>query len=276
VSPFTLSGFIDEIAPDLQTQLDAVQRFGLQAVDIRSLGGTNVLDLTPAQTQEIREACQDRGLAIYSVGSPVNKVPLGEASRSSEMAKFKVAVDRAHELGTPRIRIFTPEAPEAQHDEAWPAIRDALDEMLAYAAEHGIVVMHENDWKYWGAYPANAKRMFEELAPRGLRLVFDFGNTVLLGYRPMDDWFPWALPYLESCHIKDVVAATGQIVESGAGDGQFVETFRYLVGQGWGGTLSLEPHLRDAGRFGGFSGAERFGLAVEALRNVLQEAMTAS
>jgi UDP-N-acetyl-2-amino-2-deoxyglucuronate dehydrogenase len=52
-------------------------------------------------------------------------------------------------------------------------------------------------------------------------------------------------------------------------DGQI--TRRALAAEGPEGYLSLEPHLAEAGRFGGFSGPAGFGWAAQALRALLAE-----
>lgn len=44
-STLLLSGFADEIADDLETQLDALEELNLRYVDLRSVGGISVLDL---------------------------------------------------------------------------------------------------------------------------------------------------------------------------------------------------------------------------------------
>jgi len=55
-------------------------------------------------------------------------------------------------------------------------------------------------------------------------------------------------------------------VPAGRGDGQLAQTMRFLAERGWSGPLTLEPHLKAAGPFGGFSGPELFGAAAMALR----------
>jgi sugar phosphate isomerase/epimerase len=127
----------------------------------------------------------------------------------------------------------------------------------------------ENDDRYWNAFPETAKKMFDTLGGPSFRAAFDFANTVLIGYRPMKDWFPWLLPHLDTLHIKDAIQSERRVVPAGQGDAQIEETLRWLVEQGWSGPLTLEPHLSAAGPFGGFSGPQLFEEATNALRQVL-------
>jgi sugar phosphate isomerase/epimerase len=71
-------------------------------------------------------------------------------------------------------------------------------------------------------------------------------------------------PYLVYLQVKDALAATGQVVPAGEGDGQMRETLEALRGSHFEGYVSLEPHLAEAGRFGGFSGPEGFRRAARA------------
>ena len=58
---------------------------------------------------------------------------------------------------------------------------------------------------------------------------------------------------------------------AGAGDGQFPETLDALAASGWQGFCSFEPHLAEAGPFGGFSGPDGFRSAVRAFTKLLDE-----
>jgi hypothetical protein len=64
--------------------------------------------------------------------------------------------------------------------------------------------------------------------------------------------------YLVHVQVRDAVTARGQVVLAGLGDGQVRETLTGLRDSGFEGYLSLQPQLAVAGRFGGFSGADRF------------------
>jgi hypothetical protein len=50
------------------------------------------------------------------------------------------------------------------------------------------------------------------------------------------------------------------------------ETLEFLIEQGWKGTLTVEPHLKAGGPYGGTSGPELFEVAVNSLRKVVRDA----
>jgi sugar phosphate isomerase/epimerase len=269
---FTITGFADEVSPELQVQVDTLSRLNIVGVDLRSVYGTNVLDLSADQLHEIHDAFASKGIFIQSIGSPVNKIPYDVMKQGGEFDKLKKAIKAAEHVNVKRIRVFTPEAPQDQHDALASKIISWMSEQRVLAEDHGMLLIHENDAKYWGAYPTNAKRLFENLGSNNFKAVFDFANTVLLGFDPLDDWFPWVLPYLDTLHIKDASRSEQKVVPAGEGDGRIVETLKYLIGQNWTGPLTLEPHLQSAGQYGGYSGDRLFEVATNALRSVIGQA----
>jgi sugar phosphate isomerase/epimerase len=268
--PFPLSAFGDEAGASIHDQVRALVKAGVQGLDVRSVD--NVLAMTESALKSTHDTCEANGCHIQSVGSPINKVEFSHSTLSEETEKLKRAIGAAGLLGTRRIRIFTPETPPHQGPAAWAELKPVMDEMVRIATDADVVLIHENDGHYYGAFPAHAKRLFEEIGGPHFKAAFDFANTVLIGFRPMRDWFPWLLPHLDTLHIKDAIEADHQVVAAGEGDGQVVETLRFLISQDWHGPLTLEPHLKAAGPLGGYSGPELFAFAAEKMKAVVVEA----
>jgi sugar phosphate isomerase/epimerase len=258
-----LSAFADEISPDLEIQVATLKRLDVPGLDLRGVGGVNVLQLSSAVLDKVRTTCAAHGLHVQAIGSPVNKVRFSATARVEEREKLKIAIGAAHATDCRRIRLFTPEGDDAE------GILDWMAEQIELATAEDVVLLHENDARYWGAFPENAKKLFGTFDTPHFRLAFDFANTVLLGYSPVDDWLPWMVPYLDTLHIKDAIASEHRVVPAGEGDGRLADVLAALKSQGWDGPLTLEPHLQAAGAFGGFSGPELFEVAVNALRRIL-------
>jgi 3-dehydroshikimate dehydratase len=266
----TLSGFADEISDNLTEQVAVLKQLDVRGLDLRSVGGVNVLQLSDDDLVDVRRQCEANGLVVQAIGSPVNKVSYSSNRADEELEKLRRAIHAAKLTGTDRIRIFSPQVPQGQDEAMWPAVRDWFAPQVALAQESNVVLLHENDGSFYGAYPANARRLLEEFHGPHFRAIYDFANSVLLGPRTMRDWFPWIVPYLHTLHIKDAVQATRQIVPSGQGDGEMREAFELLMEAGWSGTLTLEPHLKSGGPYGGTSGPELFEVAVKAIREVVR------
>lgn len=255
-----ITAFADEIAPDLETQLRVLKENHVAGLDLRSVEGKNVLTLSDAEVDEVGVRVKEAGLFVQCVGSPVNKVQLSPQSELEERKKLERAIEVAHRLGIRRIRIFTPECDNGDLVMMW------MEAQLAMAEKADVLLLVENDAKFWSAYPQHAKRLFRELAGSHLMAAFDFANAHLLG-TSIEDWFPWIVPYLDTLHIKD--AKDGKVVPAGEGDAGILITLRSLWKDNWSGPLTLEPHLAAAGAFGGFSGEQLFVEAANALKSVL-------
>ena len=86
--------------------------------------------------------------------------------------------------------------------------------------------------------------------------------------RPFTDGYAMLRPHLEYLQVKDAIAATGEVVAAGLGDGELLETITALRDDGYSGFASLEPHLGSTNAFGAFSGAVSFGEAARAFRDL--------
>ena len=270
--PFPLSAFGDEAGASAAEQVEALVKSGLQGLDVRSVDGVNVLAMTETALHATREACESSGRHVQAVGSPINKVVFSHTTMADEAEKLSRAIRAAKILGTRRIRIFTPETPPDQGPAAWAELKPVMDAMVSMATDADVVLIHENDGHYYGAFPKHAKHLFEEIGGPHFKAAFDFANAVLIGFQPMRDWFPWLLPHLDTLHIKDAIEAKHQVVAAGEGEGQLVETLTFLISQNWHGPLTLEPHLKAAGPLGGYSGPELFAYAAERMKAVVVQA----
>ena len=70
---WTLSGFADEISPDLDEQLAVVTDLGLKYIEFRSAWDVNVLDLGEEQLRRAKGALTASGVRVSSVGSPIGR-----------------------------------------------------------------------------------------------------------------------------------------------------------------------------------------------------------
>ncbi len=260
----TLSAFADEISPDLKIQLSECARHGLDAIELRGVFGKNVMELSDHEVGEVAVACRNEGLRVQGIGSPIGKVRAEESSPEAEDTKLARAIEIAHGVAAERIRIFLPLFPEGTDLDA---VAPWVEPLVRRAEEANVILLHENDARYWGAFPANAQALFAAYGGPNFKAAFDFANTVLIGYRPVEDWLGWIVPHLDTLHIKD--AKDGNVVPAGRGDGQMREAFALL--ESWEGHLAIEPHLSHAGEREGFTGIELFAKAVHALRELQEE-----
>jgi 3-dehydroshikimate dehydratase len=268
---FTLSAFGDEIAADLAEQLDVMQKEGIPALEFRAAWGTNILDLSDEQVRQAKGLLDERGMQVSAIGSPIGKVKITD-DFGAHLQRFRRALAVAAMLDAPRIRIFSFFIPPGEDAARYrTAVMDRLLMLTQLAEEAGVTLWHENEKEIYGDIATRCADIHTTIRSPHLRAAFDPANFIQCGVRPMDEAWPLLADVSTHIHIKDAMLSDGHVVPAGDGDGQVKELLRALVARNYRGYLTLEPHLKAAGPFGGYSGPDLFHTAVEALRGLLKD-----
>jgi sugar phosphate isomerase/epimerase len=266
---WTLSGFGDEIDPDPAVQVAVLKALGASFIEVRSAWGVNVVDLDDDQLEKLGSYLKSQHMGVSAVASPIGKVDVA-LDPELEVERLRRIVRVAHTLETPDIRVFSFFRAEGVTVES---IRDDVMKrmrLLADLAEkEGVVLLHENEKDIYGDTPERVLDLVETVGSPALRLAWDNANFVQVGARPFSDGYAKLRPYLDYLQVKDAVAATGEVVPAGQGDGELPETLTALRDDGYTGFASLEPHLADQHALGGFSGPTAFGEAARAFSRLL-------
>ncbi len=267
----TLSGFADEISPDPAEQIAVLAAEQISHLELRGAWSTNVADLGDADLARLGEALGGAGVRVSAIGSPVGKIPVSAPLRP-ELDRMRRIADVAAAFGTTVVRVFSFFIPEGERPEQHrQQVIGRMRALADIAEDRGIVLAHENEKGIYGDRPERCAGLIEAVGSPALRATFDAANFVQCGVRPHDEAYGLLRPYLVYVQVKDALAATGEVVPAGQGDGQVRETLAALRDSGFEGFLSLEPHLAAAGRFGGFSGPDGFRRAARALKTLLAD-----
>jgi sugar phosphate isomerase/epimerase len=79
-------------------------------------------------------------------------------------------------------------------------------------------------------------------------------------------------PHVAHIHIKDWKLGSEKFGSiPGEGDGQIKELFADLAQSEYNGFLTMEPHLKAGGQFGGETGPELFAQAISATKSLCEE-----
>lgn len=275
-----ITGFADEIHPSLDLQIQALQEFGVKALELRAADGVNVSDFTPQKVREVKEKLNAAGIAVSAIGSPIGKISI-EDDFAPHMEKLKRTLEIQKELDAPYLRMFSFYIPQGQDPGSFAgAVLDRLGAMAEEGKRWDAVLLHENEKGIFGDTAPRCLELMRALAGEHFQAVFDFANFVEVG-QPTPEAFALLRPYIRYVHVKDCTAGK-KIVPAGQGEGHIREILAQLIDSGWRGWLSLEPHLVDfAGlaalekdpvkRGGNMDGKTAWGLALEALRKLLGE-----
>jgi sugar phosphate isomerase/epimerase len=266
-----LTGFADEISPELEEQLETLAQESMGYMELRSLWNTNVLDLTDEELGRVKSATAQRGIRISSIGSPIGKVPVTEPF-GPHLERFRRALYAADVMEAPYIRVFSFFVPEGQEPGHYrDEVIDRMGIMASQAENSGITLLHENEKDIYGDVPSRCLDLLASVGSPALRAAWDAANFVQCGVRPYREGYVSLRPYVEYVHVKDALSGSDEVVPAGEGDGQLPETLSALRASGFDGFFSLEPHLASAGTFSGFSGPELFRKAAGAFKELLRK-----
>jgi sugar phosphate isomerase/epimerase len=267
---FTLSAFADEISPDPQEQVDVLRRCDVTHVELRSVGGVNVLDLTDLQVGEFKALLDRHGMGLSAIGSPVGKVRIDEPFEP-HLRRFERALELCRVFGTPNVRIFSYYKPEWTDWPRWrQEVMDRMAQKVRLAERSGLRLLHENEHAIYGDHPDRVVDLLTTINSPSLRAVYDAANYVFCGYDPAEGWRKTkaATAHL---HVKDWVAGEKHGCLAGQGQGRWPEVIADAAAW-YDGFATLEPHLLGGGPTGGVTGVELFPKAVEAFRAILDRA----
>lgn len=274
-----ISGFADEIAEDLETQISVVKKLGISYIEMRGVNGKPLVEHSLEEVKEIKKQLDKHGLKLSSVGSPIGKIQITE-DFEEHFELYKKTVEIAKIMETPYIRMFsffipTGETPEIYKEQVF----ERLQRMADYAEKQNVVLLHENEKEIYGDNALRCLEIMQQFYGEHFKAVFDFANFVQCR-QDTKEAYELLKPYIAYIHIKDAKADSGMVVPAGYGDGHVKEILKTLLGSGYEGFLSLEPHLTEFTGFGSLeqngelenrkmSGEEAYTMAYTALKDIL-------
>jgi len=267
-----LSGFADEISPDLGKALDTMASLGLRLMELRSIDKVNVLSLTEEHVSRARSVLASKGLSVASIASPIGKIKITDPFEP-QVESLKRAVELADAFGTRCIRVFSYYLPKGDDPARWrEPVMERMRTLADVAGASGKVLMLENEGELYGDTVERCADIIGTLGVPHVRLVYDPGNLIIVGPRPFTDSFGLAKPFLGYFHVKDYSKAEERMVPAGEGDAEWEKVIAGIKEMGFDGVVALEPHLSSAGKMSGFSGPELFVAAHKALVSLLKKA----
>jgi sugar phosphate isomerase/epimerase len=266
--PFKVAVINDEISPDFDHACHvAAEEFGLHWIELRSMWGKNVMDLSGDQIDQALNILAKYNLQVTDIASPLFKTdwpgaphsPYGskgdlhgaaEATFKQQDEILEKAIALARQFKTNKLRCFD----FWRLDDVAP-YRSAIDDKLRGAAEvagkQGILLVLENEFECNTATGRESVRTLNAVKTPHLALNWDPANAVMRGEL---DAFPAAWDMLPKdrihhCHVKNAVKNdVGKIEWSPVGTGiiDWTGQFRALKAGGFRDAVSLETHWHGA------------------------------
>ncbi|WP_027204442.1 sugar phosphate isomerase/epimerase family protein [Butyrivibrio fibrisolvens] len=279
-----ITGFADEIAQELEIQIESVKKLGIKYIEMRGVDGDNLIFHSNDKVKEIKEKLDAAGIKLSALGSPLGKIGI-EDPFEPHFEQFKRTCEIAHMMDTGFIRMFSFYVDDDKRQDFKGEVFERIGRFVDYAKHNDIVLLHENEKGIYGEKAPQCRELMDEFAGDNFKAIFDFANFVQADQDTLEA-YDLLKEYIVYMHIKDARRQNGVVVPAGFGDGNVKEILGNLFENGFDGFLSLEPHLFD---FKGFDGLERgsktpiatsgevlsgydgFKLAHESLKKILSE-----
>lgn len=259
---FVLSAFADEADVSLTGQIQALQRNGIDHVEMRGVNGRPFVEHTVDEAKEVQKQLDDHGLSLSAVGSPFGKIGIRDAF-APHLDGFKHALELCHVMHCDKMRVFSFYMPKEEDPAQFRGeVIDRLHAMLEAAQDAGVHLAHENEK---GIYGDVTERCLDLMGVFKGKLggIFDPANFLQCGVQPVEA-MACLKEHVSWMHIKDV-RSDGVITPAGQGNahmGQLISTLDACYDQTL--VLSVEPHLA---LFKGLASLERDALPAFQYKN---------
>ena len=240
-----ISGFADEIDPQLDVQLKVVKELGMEYICFRAADGKGVAEYTLEEVAEVIKPRLDAaGVKVSSLGSPIGKINIDdEEAYAKQLQQLDTLCRICNLLDCKYIRMFSFWMVGKNPDEWKEEVLKKLRGFAEIAAKYGVILIHENEKDIYGDTGARCKIILDELASPYFKAAFDFANFVQCGEDTQECW-EMLKEHVAYIHIKDAVRGKNENVVCATGDGMIPEILKKAIKEeGYEGFLTLEPHL---------------------------------
>jgi L-ribulose-5-phosphate 3-epimerase len=260
----------DEISQDLVHALDVCEDEGVGTVELRAVGGANIVSHDDDSVVKIKATIEDRGFRVGAIASPFLKCHLhgagdpkgathfaAPASREEQWGILGRSFEVARLFGAPLVRTFSfwrvPD-PEDVRDEVAGVIAEAAKRTEAA----GLLLGIENEHACNLATGAETRWVLDRVPSPALGVIWDPGNEAVMDSDPFPGGYAQVRDRVVHVHLKDA-DENGNWTKMGTGIIDYPGQLRALAEDGYAGLLSLETHYEDPN--GGAEKATRESLA---------------
>lgn len=241
-----ISGFADEIHPDLDQQLKVVKELGMHYICLRAADGKGIADYTLEEFQQnILPRLEEAGVKISSLGSPIGKIDIDDqAAYEKQLEQLDTLCQICNSCGCRYIRMFSFWMPKDRNpDDFTEQVIEKLAGFAKVAEKYDVILIHENEKDIYGDIARRCKVILDRLASPHFKAAFDFANFVQCGEDTAECW-ELLKEHVVYIHIKDAAKGNNENVLCGTGDGQIPQLLKKIIREdGYQGFLTLEPHL---------------------------------
>jgi len=245
LSESRLCGIGDEASLRPSDQLEILSGLGLNGLEVRSLGGRHLHELSLDEVRQFGAELADRQLVVPVVDTPIgNWERTARADLPSELRLLIDYAERSQILGSRCLRIMS-YANCGLPDDEWK--RESLRRVRALArlaSALDVVLLHENCAGWAGQSSEATLQLLDVCDGENIALVFDTGNGAAYGYDSLE-FLREVANRVQHVHLKDAVVQGGEAQFVVPGDGECgvsacLERLQQVPHELW---VSVEPHV---------------------------------
>ncbi|UQZ86329.1 Xylose isomerase-like TIM barrel [Paenibacillus konkukensis] len=248
--PFQLGIITDEVSQRIEEAIALAREFGLTALELRSVDGLPLHQLSQKRLEELRSQIQAAGMHVCALSTPVFKCALDspeEVAQSRAVLARDLAI--AQLFGAKMVRGFSFWAKEGEpFGAALPAIVRQLSGIVPLLEEAGVTFLLEFDPAVYATNAAKVAQLVEAVASPYVKALYDPGNDIWDpdGELPYPDGYLHVKEHLRHIHLKDAVRKGDKIEGAAIGMGQvdYRGLFAKLLEDGYNGYAMVETHYR--------------------------------
>ena len=245
IEKIIISGFADEIDPQLDVQLKVVKELGMDHICLRAADGKGIADYSVEEFKTaILPRLNEAGVKVSSLGSPIGKIDIDdEAAYEKQLGQLDTLCQICQLVDCKYIRMFSFWMIKKNPDEWKEEVLKKLRGFAEIAEKYNVILIHENEKDIYGDIGSRCKVILDELASPNFKAAFDFANFVQCGENTEECW-EMLKEHVVYIHFKDAVSGNNENVVCGTGEGKIPELLKNAIKEdGYEGFLTLEPHL---------------------------------
>ena len=259
-----LSGFADEEAEDIESQIKATKELGWNYIEARQINRKNISALSEGEFEFVCQELRKEEIKINCFASTIaNWQKTIDSPLQEDLKEVKQTIPRMKKLQTKMVRIMSYAPLKDQAGNILPEQREKeifrrLRIICKMFNEEGILPVHENCMTYGGLNWQNTMKLIHNVP--GLSLVYDTGNPLAVALSEIQDFknkdinenITWEFyshikEHISYVHIKDCRydSEKKQIEYTFPGEGQAAvkQIVKDLLDNGYNGGFSIEPHM---------------------------------
>jgi sugar phosphate isomerase/epimerase len=245
----------DEIGPALDEMISFAHEHGIKRLDMRTVGGRNLLGMTADEVIDISRTLEKAGISVPTFVSPLlkwaapGKAPAGgrvdfafDPAECPARDPLQHAMDIAVILGARNLRIFSYLRYSGFRPSDISVSDSELTGLLGHAKHYDIVLQLENEpvcnigniaelSAFFTARNAEVEELDSDAVMEiYLRPLVDIANAWSTGERPNDADIAVLAPFTTAIHLKDRDLAAGRTVPLGDGNVPWAAELKRLLG----------------------------------------------